>query len=93
VASVVIYNIDEPEEEVVMSWLEFFENESCGQCVPCREGTYRLRNLMRNKFVNGVLPDQAVLDDLIFTLQNSSFCALGKVSANALTSYWKNVRK
>jgi NADH:ubiquinone oxidoreductase subunit F (NADH-binding) len=48
---------------------------------------------MRNKFVNGVLPDQAVLDDLIFTLQNSSFCALGKVAANALASYWKNVRK
>jgi [NiFe] hydrogenase diaphorase moiety large subunit len=92
VASVVIYNIDEPEEEVIMNWLEFFENESCGQCVPCREGTYRLRNLMRNKFVNGVAPDQAVLDDLIFTMQTSSFCALGKVSTTAFISYQKNIK-
>jgi len=93
VASVVIYSINEPEEKVVMNWLEFFENESCGQCVPCREGTYRLRNLMRNKFVSGVLPDQAVLDDLVFTLENTSFCALGKVSTNAVLSYLKNVKK
>ena len=89
-----------------MHWLEFFENESCGQCVPCREGTYRLRNLMKKYFETeenfsgdprqGKRDDQrhsAEFDDLIFALENTSFCALGKSATNAVLSYWKNVRK
>ncbi|MDD5289738.1 MAG: NADH-ubiquinone oxidoreductase-F iron-sulfur binding region domain-containing protein [Patescibacteria group bacterium] len=91
-ASVIIYSMEESPKNVVMKWLNFFEDESCGQCVPCREGTYRLRNLMRKYFETENL-DKEIFDDLVFTLENTSFCALGKVSTNAVLSYLKNVRK
>ena len=90
-ASIIIYNINKSEKDVVMKWLDFFKNESCGQCVPCREGTYRLRNIMEEYFTTGKL-DKEVFEDLIFSLQNTSFCQLGKVSANAMLSYFKNIK-
>jgi len=76
---------------VVMKWLDFFKNESCGQCVPCREGTYRLRNIMEEYFTTGKL-DKEVFEDLIFSLQNTSFCPLGRISVNAMLSYFKNIK-
>jgi len=91
-ASVIIYSMEESPKNVVMKWLDFFEHESCGQCVPCREGTYRLRNLMKKYFETENL-DKEIFDDLVFTLENTSFCALGKVSTTAVLSYLKNVRK
>ena len=90
-ASIIIYNINKSEKDVVMKWLDFFKNESCGQCVPCREGTYRLRNIMEEYFTTGKL-DKEVFEDLIFSLQNTSFCPLGRISVNAMLSYFKNIK-
>ena len=91
-ASVVIYRADRSEKDVVMKWLDFFKNESCGQCVPCREGTYRLRNMMEEYFVDNSSLNRDVFEDLIFSLQNTSLCPLGKLSANAMLSYYRNVK-
>ena len=90
-ASIIIYDINKSEKDVVMKWLDFFKNESCGQCVPCREGTYRLRNIMEEYFTTGKL-DKEVFEDLIFSLQNTSFCPLGRISVNAMLSYFKNIK-
>ncbi len=92
-ASIIIYNINKSEKDVVMKWLDFFKNESCGQCVPCREGTYRLRNMMADYYHNNSKFDKEIFEDLIFSLQNTSFCPLGRISANAMLSYFKNVKK
>lgn len=90
ITSVIVHRTETPEKNLIMHWLDFFVHESCGQCVPCREGTYRLKILLEKYYAEGVM-DQKILDDLIFSLQNTSFCPLGKVSANAILSYWKNV--
>ena len=47
---------------------------------------------MEKYYVTGKL-DRAVFDDLVFSLQNTSFCPVGKISANAMLSYWKKVLK
>ncbi|HPA25495.1 MAG TPA: NADH-ubiquinone oxidoreductase-F iron-sulfur binding region domain-containing protein [bacterium] len=89
-AAIIVYPKNKPEKEIILHFAQFFKDESCGQCVPCREGTYRLLKLLEKKYA-GELVDQNLIDDLIFNLQKSSFCALGKVATNAMTSYWKNI--
>lgn len=89
-AAIIVYPKNKPEKEIILHFAQFFAKESCGQCVPCREGSYRLLKLLEKKYA-GELVDQNLIDDLIFNLQKSSFCALGKVAGNAITSYWKNI--
>ncbi|MFH1610628.1 MAG: NADH-ubiquinone oxidoreductase-F iron-sulfur binding region domain-containing protein [Patescibacteria group bacterium] len=91
-ASIIIYNKNKSEKDIVLKWLDFFKNESCGQCVPCREGTFRLRNIMEEYFQDNSSLNKEVFEDLIYTLQNTSFCPLGRISANAMLSYFKNVK-
>ena len=90
-ASAIIYPSSQSEKDVVMRWADFFKNESCGQCVPCREGTYRLRNMLEKHYLADEQIDKKLFEMLVFSLQNTSLCPLGKVSANAILSYWKNV--
>ena len=58
---------------------EFFEEESCGKCTPCREGTYRLVQLVE-KFTEGTatMEDFNKLKSLAQTMKTSSFCGLGQ---------------
>lgn len=62
-------------KKLLLAWSFFYRRESCGQCVPCREGTYQLHLLAerinRGKLVPG---DKERLMDLIFTLKSASFC-------------------
>lgn len=90
-ASIVAYKKSIPEKDVVMHWANFFENESCGQCIPCREGTYRIKEMLEKYYATGRM-DRKLFDELVFSLQNTSFCPLGKVSLNAILSYWKNIK-
>jgi len=91
-ASIIIFPKDTPEKNLVLKWADFFQQESCGQCTTCREGTYRLEEMLEKFYATGKL-DLPLFEDLIFTLQNTSFCPLGRISANAILSYWKNVLK
>ena len=74
-------------KKLVLAWSFFFRRESCGKCVPCREGTYQLHLLAerinRKKLMAG---DKARLEDLIFTLKRASFCPFGCFSVNAWES-------
>lgn len=70
---------------IALSWLRFFQRESCGKCVPCREGTFRLKAILE-RLVNGEFDknDREDLDKIIWTLDNTTFCALGKFSVVGL---------
>lgn len=73
-------------EEVLKRWLDFHCQQSCGQCIPCREGTYRLNEMMlKNHFKN------KDLSDLVYTLKFSSFCAFGKSLADVLHNFFVNI--
>lgn len=62
--------------ELMLSWADFFQRENCDKCVPCREGTYRLVQMLKtNEW------DYELLEDLISVLENSSRCALGRAAA------------
>lgn len=73
-------------EKVIEKWLDFFIDQSCGQCTPCREGVYRLLEIIRSKE-----PDWRLFSELLDNLEDSSFCGLGCVVPVPIRSYIGNV--
>ena len=70
--------------DLLISWTDFFRRESCGKCVPCREGTFRLWEIAK-RFRDGKISDQdkQAVEDILWTLERTTFCPLGKFAAVA----------
>jgi NADH-quinone oxidoreductase subunit F len=69
--------------DVARYFLEFLQEESCGQCVPCREGITRLLEVLTGICAGeGKDGDIELLEDLASTVHNLSLCALGGTAAN-----------
>ncbi len=79
--------------EVARFFMNFTQNESCGKCVPCREGTKRMLGILE-KIVEGKgsIEDLDLLEELADTITNSSLCGLGKTAANPVISSLKYFR-
>ena len=67
---------------------EFFRNESCGQCVPCRVGTVRQHETMVQLGRTGSLTDErrTLIDDMAQVMADASICGLGHTAASAIES-------
>jgi NADH-quinone oxidoreductase subunit F len=69
---------------------QFFRDESCGQCVPCRIGTVRqeeaLARLGANQPLGSVADEKRRLDDLALVMTDASICGLGQTAASAVQS-------
>jgi len=70
---------------------EFFIHESCGKCVPCREGNFQLLKILQKLSQPGKAKqsDLDTLRRLVHTMTSASFCGLGQTAAAALNSAWK----
>ena len=69
---------------VALNLLKFFEDESCGQCTPCRVGTEKAVKLMQSG------PwDAALLTELSAPMRDASICGLGQAAPNPITSVLK----
>lgn len=79
---------------VARFFLEFTQRESCGKCVPCREGTEQMLTML-NDIVEGraTLKTLENLEDLAKAVQKSSLCALGKTAPNPVLSTLKHFRE
>jgi NADH-quinone oxidoreductase subunit F len=73
---------------------EFFIHESCGKCIPCREGNKQLYNILQKLGTpKGATPeDLVVLRRLVTTMTAASFCGLGQSAAVALNTAWKQFK-
>ena len=73
---------------VVVRIAEFFRNESCGQCVPCRVGTVRQHEALVRMAERGELSAQrrGMLDDVAQVMGDASICGLGHTAAAAVRS-------
>jgi len=68
-------------------FLDFIQDESCGKCVPCREGTRRLLEIVDKICKGKGEPDDIVmLDRLSHTIRKSSLCGLGQTAPNPVLS-------
>ena len=85
--SITIYDAKKYKpEEMIKKWISFFLDESCGQCTPCREGVYRLNEIINSPEINWEL-----LEELLNNLDEASFCGLGSVVPTPIRSYKNNV--
>ncbi len=85
--SITIYSIMKHQPKILIkNWFSFFMNESCGQCTPCREGTFRLVEI-----INSRNPDWNLVSDLLLTLDDTAFCGLGCAVSIPIRSFINNV--
>jgi NADH-quinone oxidoreductase subunit F len=76
----------------VMRIAEFFRDESCGQCVPCRVGTIRQLEALHRLTNGGANGDEVeVLADLAQVMRDASICGLGQTAASAVSSAISNL--
>ena len=66
--------------------LEFFEEESCGQCAPCRIGTRYLHKRLEAFVKDGKRSALEHVEDIAWEMEEGSICGLGMVAAKPLTS-------
>jgi NADH:ubiquinone oxidoreductase subunit F (NADH-binding)/NADH:ubiquinone oxidoreductase subunit E len=82
--AVVILSDKDDMKAVALNLIKFFEDESCGQCTPCRVGTEKAAHLM----AHGPW-DPALLDELAALMRDASICGLGQAAPNPLLSVLK----
>ncbi len=74
--------------DVVVRIAEFFRDESCGQCVPCRVGAVRQHETLVQMQKRGSLSParRALIDDMAEVMVDASICGLGHTAASAVRS-------
>jgi formate dehydrogenase beta subunit len=77
--AVVILSDQDDMKAVALNLMKFFEDESCGQCTPCRVGTEKAAELMAKGPWN-----TALLDELSVLMRDASICGLGQAAPNPL---------
>jgi len=77
--AVVILSDRDDMKAVALNLMRFFEDESCGQCTPCRVGTEKAVKLMASGPWN-----QALLNELSDAMRDASICGLGQAAPNPL---------
>ena len=80
--------------EYLISVTEFFIHESCGKCIPCREGNRQILLFLRKLSSPGLASadDLYAVQRLIRTMTDASFCGLGQTACAALDSAWKRYK-
>ena len=84
-AAVVILSDKDDMKAVALNLMRFFEDESCGQCTPCRNGTEKAVALMSKP-----VWDVPLLQDLSTVMMDASICGLGQAAPNPLLSVLKH---
>ena len=80
-AAVVILSDKDSARAAALNMLKFFEDESCGQCTPCRVGCEKAVKLMEKKEW-----DTELLEEVCKTMVDASICGLGQAAPNAIKS-------
>lgn len=78
-AAIVVLSNRDSARAMALNAMRFFEDESCGQCTPCRVGTAKAVKLMEQKDW-----DQPLLEELARAMEDASICGLGQAAPNPL---------
>jgi formate dehydrogenase len=83
-AAIIILSDKDDVKAAALNLMRFFEDESCGQCTPCRVGTQKAALLMQRGVWN-----RELLGELSQAMSDASICGLGQAASNPLTSVIK----
>ncbi|UTD28290.1 NAD(P)H-dependent oxidoreductase subunit E [Bradyrhizobium sp. WD16] len=78
-AAIVVLSDHDDVKQAALNLMRFFEDESCGQCTPCRVGTQKAAVLMQERVWN-----RPLLEELSQTMRDASICGLGQAASNPL---------
>lgn len=78
--AVVVLSTQDSVRDAVLNTMEFFRDESCGQCTPCRAGTDKIVRILQESS-----PNRPLLGELIQVMSDSSICGLGQAAGNSVT--------
>lgn len=79
--------------EVARFFMNFTQHESCGKCVPCREGTKNMLKILEKIVAGkGEMKDLDILEELAVSVKEGSLCGLGKTAPNPVLSTLKYFR-
>jgi NADH:ubiquinone oxidoreductase subunit F (NADH-binding)/NADH:ubiquinone oxidoreductase subunit E len=84
-AAVVVLSDQDSARDAALNMLRFFEDESCGQCTPCRAGCEKAVKLMQADRW-----DQPLLEELCTVMQDASICGLGQAAPNPIRLVMKH---
>jgi len=87
-AAVVVLSDKDDMKAVALNLLRFFEDESCGQCTPCRAGTEKAVRLMTAPHW-----DEPLLHELTQVMSDASICGLGQAAMNPVKMVLKHFRE
>jgi formate dehydrogenase len=87
-AAVIVLSDQDDMKAVALNLLRFFEDESCGQCTPCRAGTEKAVKLMTAPHW-----DEDLLQELTRVMGDASICGLGQAAMNPVTQVFKHFRE
>ena len=79
-AAVIVLSDQDDVRGAALNLMRFFEDESCGQCTPCRSGTQKAVMLMEQ-----AVWDTSLLGELSQCMHDASICGLGQAASNPLT--------
>ncbi len=75
--SIIIFNKETTNVlDLMKNWVDFYVSQNCDKCAPCREGLFRIKELL---YQNNL--DQKILNDIFDALQKTAFCPLGRLAA------------
>jgi NADH:ubiquinone oxidoreductase subunit F (NADH-binding)/NADH:ubiquinone oxidoreductase subunit E len=86
-AAVIVLSDKDDMREVALNLLKFFEDESCGQCTPCRVGTEKAVHIMERPAW-----DETLLEELTKVMTDASICGLGQAAMNPVKMVLKHFR-
>ena len=89
--------------DLVRYYMEFIRNESCGKCIPCREGTGRMLEILESVTKKPLNEDSGTtlerfkgvmqLETISTVMKDASLCGLGQTAPNPFVSALKNFRE
>jgi NADH-quinone oxidoreductase subunit F len=86
-ASIIVMDDSADMVKVAHRLMQFYQNESCGKCTPCREGTrWVVQMLARLESGKGVFEDLSTIEKICHNMEMNSFCALAAGAAYPIIS-------
>jgi NADH-quinone oxidoreductase subunit F len=90
----IVMNEDKCAVDMARFFMDFCQDESCGKCTPCREGTKRMLDILTNITQGkGKEGDIELLEEMAGVIKNAALCGLGQTAPNPVLSTIRYFRK
>ena len=90
----IVMNEDKCAVDMARFFMDFCQDESCGKCTPCREGTKRMLEILTNITLGkGKEGDIELLEEMATIIKDASLCGLGQTAPNPVLSTIRYFRK